>query len=95
MHKERRARYQTADTNWGKVIVMGMLDRTARQIRTEIVPNVDRDTLQAQVLNNIKYGTRVYTDQSSSYSHLGRVTCTKLRESHREVCRGARPHQWP
>ena len=73
MHRDRRARYQTAETNWGKVIVMGMLDRTARQIRTEIVPNVDRDTLQAQVLSNIKYGTRVYTDQSSSYSHLSRT----------------------
>jgi hypothetical protein len=72
MHKERRARYQSADTNWGKVIVMGMLDRSARQIRTEIVPNVDRDTLQAQVLNNVKYGTRVYTDSAPAYSVLAR-----------------------
>ncbi len=70
MHKERRARYQSADTNWGKVIVMGMLDRTDRQIRTEIVPNIDRDTLQAQVLSNVKYGTKVYSDQSTAYSRL-------------------------
>jgi transposase-like protein len=73
MHKERRARYQSADTNWGKVIVMGMLDRNARQIRTEIVPNIDRDTLQAQVLGNVKYGSKVYSDASTSYSHLSRV----------------------
>ena len=72
MHKERRARYQTADTKWGKVIVMGILDRTARQIRTEIIPNVDRDTLQGQVLNNVKYGTRVYTDSAPAYGVLGR-----------------------
>jgi transposase-like protein len=72
MHKERRARYQTADTKWGKVIVMGILDRTARQIRTEIIPNVDRDTLQAQVLSNVKYGTKVYTDSAPAYGVLGR-----------------------
>jgi transposase-like protein len=70
MHRKRRARYQSADTNWGKVIVMGMLDRTARQIRTEIVPNIERETLQSQVLNNIKYGSKVYTDQSTAYSRL-------------------------
>jgi transposase-like protein len=72
MHKERRSRYQAADTKWGKVIVMGMLDRTARQIRTEIIPNVDRDTLQSQVLNNVKYGTKVYTDSAPAYSVLAR-----------------------
>src|SRR5579862_4317843 len=72
MHKERRARYQTADTKWGKVIVMGMIDRTTRQIRTEIIPNVDRDTLQAQVLNNVKYGTKVYTDSAPAYGVLAR-----------------------
>ena len=72
MHKERRARYQTADTKWGKVIVMGMLDRSTRQIRTEIIPNVDRGTLQSQVLNNIKYGTKVYTDQAPAYSVLAK-----------------------
>ena len=72
MHKERRARYQTADSNWGKVIVMGMLDRTTLQIRTEIIPNVDRDTLQTQVLNNVKYGTKVYTDSAPAYGVLAR-----------------------
>jgi transposase-like protein len=73
MHKDRRARYQKPETNWGKVIVMGMLDRTARQIRTEIVPNTDRATLQEQVLSNVKYGTKVYTDQSSAYTQLSRT----------------------
>lgn len=72
MHKERRARYQTADTKWGKVIVIGILDRTTRQIRTEIIPNVDRDTLQTQVLNNVKYGTKVYTDSAPAYGVLAR-----------------------
>ena len=72
MHRDRRARYQSAETNWGKVIVMGLLDRTAREIRTEIIPNVDRDTLQAQVLNNVKYGSKVYTDQHPAYGVLAR-----------------------
>jgi hypothetical protein len=88
MHKERRARYQTADTNWGKVIVMGLLDRNARQIRTEIVPNIDRDTLQAQVLRNVKYGSNVYSDASTSYSHLSRMYIHKFVNHAEEYVNG-------
>jgi hypothetical protein len=72
MHKERRVRYQSADTNYGKVIVMGLLDRSTRQIRAEVIPNVAREILQTQVLNNVKYGTKVYTDSHPAYTDLAK-----------------------
>ena len=46
MHKEKQARYcalsvyGTAAGTIGKTVVMGMLDRTARQIRANVVPDV-------------------------------------------------------
>ena len=49
---------------------MGILDREQRQIRATVVPNVKRETLQTEVLNNVKYGTKVYTDSAPAYDLL-------------------------
>jgi hypothetical protein len=70
MHKDRALRYEQKGGAQGKTIVMGMLDRDARQMRAQIVPNVLRDTLQAEVLANVKYGTKVYTDDAVAYDKL-------------------------
>jgi transposase-like protein len=79
MHKEKQNRvralnlYGTAAGVIGKTIVMGMLDRNARQIRAQVVPNVERLTLQNAVLNNVAHGTNVYTDQSPAYKRLNQT----------------------
>jgi transposase-like protein len=70
MHRDRQLRYEQRGGAQGKTVVMGMLDRTARQMRAEIVPDVRRDTLQAEVLKNVKYGTKVYTDDAVAYDKL-------------------------
>jgi transposase-like protein len=54
----------------GKVIVMGMLDRESRQVRAKVVPDVKRETLQAEILDHIKSGSRVYTDGHWGYDKL-------------------------
>ena len=76
MHKEKQSRvralnvYGTAAGVIGKTVVMGMLDRNARQIRAQVVPNVERLTLQNAVLNTVEHGTNVYTDQAPAYHRL-------------------------
>jgi transposase-like protein len=77
MHKDKRAKLQwirserrEPDLHVGKTIVMGMLDRDLRQVRAKVVPNVRRDTLQAEVLREVKYGSKVYTDEAPSYDLL-------------------------
>ncbi|PYV98035.1 MAG: IS1595 family transposase [Acidobacteria bacterium] len=70
MHKDRALRYEQKGGAQGKAIVMGMLDRTTRQMRAEVVPNAQRDTLQSEVLSNVKYGTKVYTDDAVAYDKL-------------------------
>ena len=47
-----------------------MLDREARQVRAKVVPNVERLTLQTEVLKNVKYGSAVYTDNAPAYDRL-------------------------
>jgi transposase-like protein len=71
MHKSRRQKYQIAGgRDGGKAIVQGILDREMRTVRAKVVPNVTREVLQDEVLNNVKYGSSVYTDSAVGYDRL-------------------------
>jgi transposase-like protein len=70
MHKSRRLRYQQSGGHHGKTVVQGIFDREQRKIRATIVPNIKRETLQDEVLANVKYGTKLYTDNSVAYDKL-------------------------
>ena len=37
------------------------------KVRATVVPNVKRETLQNNILKNIKYGSKVYTDNAVAY----------------------------
>ena len=67
MHKEKKVRYEAKGGASGKTIVQGILDRTARRVRAKIVPDVKRETLQAEITKQVKYGTTVYTDDAVAY----------------------------
>ena len=54
----------------GKAIVMGMLDRETRQVRANVIPNVQRETLQNEILRRIEKKSTVYTDKWGGYSSL-------------------------
>ncbi len=70
MHKDRRARQESAYGRKPKAVVMGMLDRESRQVRARVVPNVKRETLQDEILSQIEKGSTVYTDGYPSYDTL-------------------------
>ena len=57
-------RYEQLGGHHGKTIVQGILDRDLRQIRATVVPNIKRETLQNEVLKNVRYGSTVYTDNA-------------------------------
>ena len=69
MHKARRIK-ALAQGHKGKAIVQGFYDRDVRQVRAQVVPNVKRETLQNAVLQNIKFGSTVYTDDAVGYDKL-------------------------
>lgn len=53
-----------------KSIVLGMLNRQTRQVRAKVIPNVKRETLQAEILKNVGFNAHVYTDGFSSYEGI-------------------------
>ncbi|HEU5350301.1 MAG TPA: IS1595 family transposase [Terracidiphilus sp.] len=53
-----------------KTPVFGMHDRETRQVRATVVPNVNRETLQNAILENVHKKTTVHTDQWRGYETL-------------------------
>jgi len=70
MHLDKKVRYEAKGGAFGKTVVMGMLDRDVRKVRAKVIPNVKRETLQKEVLNAVKYGSKVYTDEAVGYETL-------------------------
>jgi transposase-like protein len=70
MHRERRIKMMQDGTHRGKTVVQGILDRNLRQVRAQVVPDIKRDTLQNEILRNVKFGSKVYTDDTFGYDKL-------------------------
>ncbi len=70
MHKDKRIKAQGRGPYTNKTIVMGILDRDLRQVRATVVPNVRRETLQDEILKQVKHGSTVYTDEAVGYDKL-------------------------
>jgi transposase-like protein len=73
MHKNKKGKITgTGGAGSGKAVVMGLVDRNTRQVRVAHVPNVQRDTLQAQVRKYVQGGSYVFTDAWLGYHGLDR-----------------------
>ena len=47
-----------------------MKDRTTNQVKTEVVPDTNANTLGGFVRKNVEEGAKIYTDESRSYRGL-------------------------
>jgi transposase-like protein len=70
MHKADRERKIKGTGGYGKVAVMGLLDRHTKQVRTTVVPNVRRKSLHGEVSKHVETGSTVYSDALRSYDKL-------------------------
>lgn len=81
MHPSRRAQFKAARESASPVgvgdarlinksTVWGVLDREQRKIRTTVVPKVNREGLQAAVLNHVEHGSKIFTDEARVYNLL-------------------------
>jgi transposase-like protein len=70
MHKADRARKISGTGGAGKAVVMGILDRNTRKVRVKHVPNVQRETLQAEIRKHVEPGSEVFTDAWIAYNGL-------------------------
>jgi transposase-like protein len=68
MHASKRVMFKAAResaemaphaNHANKATVWGVLDREARQVRATVVPKVNREGLQAAVLNQVEHGSKV------------------------------------
>jgi transposase-like protein len=88
MHKRIKMTKEGRDTNATKTIVMGFLDREQRKVRTTIVPNTSRITLQAQVLKHVADDSNVYTDEAKAYTNLPETYVHEIVNHTKEYVRG-------
>jgi len=80
MHASRRAQFKIARESAvrmadnanlaNKAAVWAVLDREQRKIRATVVPKVNREHLQAAVLDQVAPGSKIYTDQAWVYRSL-------------------------
>jgi transposase-like protein len=69
MHPHVRARRIHGTGGKGKVAVMGLLERHGK-VRTMVVPNVRRRSLDGEVRRHVEAGSTVYSDALPSYAKL-------------------------
>jgi transposase-like protein len=71
MHRSRRMGLGNGiKADRGKAVVMGMLERDVRKVRAKVIPDVSRETLQNEILNQIEKKSTVYTDRATGYDRL-------------------------
>lgn len=70
MHKKARRRIQSKDgNNWGKTVVLGLLQRDG-EVRAAVAPNRRKHAVDTNVRANVDAGSRMYTDEFNSYMYL-------------------------
>jgi transposase-like protein len=94
MHRSRRLQMRAGrgqGKRFGyvsKTAVFGLLDRSLRQVRAQVVPNVTRETLQNAILENVEQGSKVYTDCGVGFDHLRRDFVHEVVNHAREYVKG-------
>jgi transposase-like protein len=70
MHIEKRSRAQSRGQHTDKPVVFGMLERGTRQVRAKVIPNVRREVLRNEILDNVMHGSKVFTHGYKGYVGL-------------------------
>jgi hypothetical protein len=64
MHKHSKRRIQAfADGNYGKTIVLGMLDRNKGKVRATVIADRKADTMRSEIMGNVDRGSTIYSDE--------------------------------
>jgi transposase-like protein len=72
-----------------KTPVFGLLDREAREVRAKVIPQVNRQVLQNEILNNVSKGSRILTDEQGGYTSLPKLDFIHEAVNHaKEYVRG-------
>jgi transposase-like protein len=70
MHLRKRKLAKNGNFHTDKPAVFGMLDRETREVRAKVIPNVKREVLQNEILDQVVKGSKVFTDGWKGYNGL-------------------------
>jgi transposase-like protein len=85
MHKNKRKRLGTGGV--GKTPVLGLLQREGRVV-AKVVPDVQKDTLHAELHRHVEPGSNVFTDKWVAYRGLNRQFRHKTIDHARAYVKG-------
>jgi hypothetical protein len=68
--------------------VSGILDRDLRKIRARVIPDVKRETLQCEILNQVEFGAKLYSDDAVAYNELASIYAHEVVNHAQEYVRG-------
>ncbi len=85
MHKSKRKKLGTGSV--GKTPVMGLLQREGRVV-AKVVPDVQKETLHAEIHKHVEPGSNVFTDKWVAYRGLNRNFRHKTIDHARAYVRG-------
>ena len=54
----------------GKAVVVGVKDRTTKQVRAKVTEGTDRETLHGFIRERVNDGAKVYTDEAAAYEGM-------------------------
>src|SRR5437660_11072627 len=66
IHKSKRLKSKVRENNWGKAIVMGMLERDG-MVSTRMIPDRSKNALRDAIADVIDQGSVIYTDELTAY----------------------------
>ncbi len=70
MHrKSKRCIKAKNDGNWGKTVVLGLLQREGK-VRAAVAPSRRRHQVHSHITPNVEPGSKLYTDEFNSYDNL-------------------------
>lgn len=70
MHKRSKRKIEAMnDGNWGKTVVLGLLERKGH-VRAMVAPNRKTRHVHSHVLQNVEPGSALYTDEADVYKQL-------------------------
>ena len=70
-----------------KDIVMGFKSRSG-QVKAEVIPNIQHETLKSSIENNVKKETTICTDELRGYNGIAGYTHLKVNHSAKEFVNG-------
>jgi hypothetical protein len=78
IYADKKVRYEAKGGASGKTVAQGILDRTARQVRATVVPNVKRETLQNTNLLRRRIKTLKLKLSHQSFIKVAKVNLRQL-----------------